>query len=345
MVDSSIGWGIGRTAGSADRLVKTRDGGTTWADVTPSQAIQAGNAQTTALGSFKNTNQAWAIYSSQTGGGSSAPKVVWRTQDGGLSWQSSQPLDVSGLDENFWPSHLQFVDDQNGWLLVHVGVGMNHDYVALYQSTDGGASWRRLLDPYNDGGIQSCSKNAMLFTDAGHGWLTGTCNGVAAGVLLFRTVDGGHTWEAVNLPPPSGQASLFTDIGVECGSEYPVFLTPQVGFLAVRCSHFAQNPADMLAFLYATRDGGDTWKTVPYPGGALYFFDDQTGLATGEEIYKTEDGGGSWTKISIVSWEGAFTFPDEGHGWAVARSDDQVALVSSQDGGQYWTLLEPVLIP
>jgi len=344
MVDPVTGWGIGRTKGSADRLVKTGDGGATWGDVTPAQAFPTGNEPTAALGFFKNADQAWAIYSSSPGEALPAAEVIWRTNDGGKSWQASQPLDLSGLNENFWPSHLQFVDDQNGWLLAHVGVGMNHDYVALYQSMDGGATWTRLLDPYNDGGIQSCYKNAMLFTDARHGWLTGTCNGVAAGVLIFRTADGGHTWETVNLPQPSGKASLFTDLGVECSSEYPVFLTSQEGFLAVRCSHYAPNPADTLTYLYSTQDGGELWKPVAYPGGALKFFDGRTGLAFGKEIYQTKDGGESWAKISVVSWEGAFTFPDQQRGWAVARSDDQVALVSSQDGGQYWTLLEPLLV-
>ncbi len=109
-----------------------------------------------ATGFFQDAHTAWVTYA--IGGGTPVPTqpVVWHTTDGGATWTASQPLDVTGLAEIYVPSELQFVAGQTGWLLVHVGAGMNHDYVALYRSTDGGATWTRILDPYNDGGIQSC---------------------------------------------------------------------------------------------------------------------------------------------------------------------------------------------
>jgi photosystem II stability/assembly factor-like uncharacterized protein len=343
MSNPSDGWGIGQIDGSYDRVLKTGDGGTTWREVTPAGAVPTGTELKTALGSFQNADRAWVIYSSPPGTTLGA-EMIWRTQDGGKTWQSSQPLDMSGLDENFAPSHLQFIDTQHGWMLSHVGVGMNHDYVALYESTDGGASWARLLDPYNDGGIQSCSKNAMLFTDSQHGWLTGSCNGVAEGVLLFRSSDAGHTWQSVTLPEPESSPTLFTTLGVECGSEYPAFLTPQQGYLAVRCNHYDQDPAVTITFLYATVDGGDHWTSTKYPGGSLLFFNAQEGLALGKDLYKTQDGGKNWTKFSVVSWDGQFDFLTGELGWAVARAGDQVGLVLSQNGGQTWKLVKPMLV-
>jgi len=344
MLTPQNGWGIGRAGGDSDRILQTGDGGKSWKDVTPADAVPAGSGLTTATGFFQSMDQAWVIYSKPQ---AAAPEsaVVWHTQDSGQSWQPSQPLDLSGLSEIFDPSHLQFVDAGTGWLLVHVGVGMNHDYVVLYKTTDSGTTWSRLLDPNNDGGIQSCYKNALLFTDAQRGWLTGTCNGVAAGVLLFRTADGGQTWSSVELPAPLNNPSLFTDLGVECGSEFPAFLTPETGFIAVHCTHFTQDPAETITFLYSTQDGGDHWKSVTYPGGALLFFDAQTGLALGKDIYKTQNAGQSWNKISVLSWDGRFDFANAQEGWAVAQSEDQIALVHSQDGGQNWALLAPKLVP
>jgi photosystem II stability/assembly factor-like uncharacterized protein len=167
-----------------DHVLFTTDGGSTWKDVTPPESEAASGDRKTAIGFFQDAKTAWVTYANYVGYPVPTQVVVWHTADGGAIWQASQPLDVQGLSEIFVPSDLQFVLGQTGWLLVHVGVGMNHDYVALYHSLDGGINWSRILDPYNDGGIQSCTKSAMLFTDLTHGWLTGDCNGVKAGVLL-----------------------------------------------------------------------------------------------------------------------------------------------------------------
>jgi photosystem II stability/assembly factor-like uncharacterized protein len=131
---------------------------------------------------------------------------------------------------------------------------------------------------------------------------------------------------------------------VECGSEYPAFLTPQQGYLAVRCNHYDQDPAVTITFLYATVDGGDHWTSTKYPGGSLIFFSAQEGLALGKDLYKTQDGGKNWTKFSVVSWDGQFDFLTGELGWAVARAGDQVGLVLSQNGGQTWKLVKPMLV-
>jgi photosystem II stability/assembly factor-like uncharacterized protein len=82
-----------------------------------------------------------------------------------------------------------------------------------------------------------------------------------------------------------------------------------------------------------------------YPGGTLVFFEAQSGLALGKEIYSTQDGGKSWKKISTVTWDGSFDFANAQTGWAVARAGDEIALVRSDNGGQTWALLKPKIIP
>ncbi len=344
MLDQVQGWAIGDTGNAIDRILHSTDGGKTWIDVSPGDALLNPAQGTQALAHFQDDTRAWVVYSTLTGR-TPEQSVVWRTQDQGKTWQPSQPLDLSGLENIFDPSHLQFVDGQTGWLLAHVGVGMSHDYVALFKSSDGGQTWSRILDPYNDGGIQACYKNSLLFTDAKHGWLTGTCSGVAAGVLLFRTTDGGQTWQDVRLPAPASAPDLYTSFDMGCASNFPAFLEPRQGYIAVSCEHLTEDPRTTDHYLFFTDDGGETWSSTPYPGGELRFFDDQTGLALGKEIYKTEDAGVSWTKISVLSWDGFFDFPSVEIGWAVAQSDDQVALVHSQDGGQFWDIIQPELAP
>jgi len=173
----------------SDHVLTTADGGQTWRDVTPPEpAPKEGNLA--AQGYFADAGAAWVIYHSQNEMVIPAAALVWRTQDSGQTWQPSLPLDLQGLNEFYSPSDLVFADSQNGWLLVHVGAGMSHDYVALFRTQDGGQTWARLLDPYGDSGIQSCQKNGLVFPTAQNGWLTGDCGGVMAGAFLFQTADG-----------------------------------------------------------------------------------------------------------------------------------------------------------
>jgi photosystem II stability/assembly factor-like uncharacterized protein len=158
-------------------------------------------------------------------------------------------------------------------------------------------------------------------------------------------MDGGQTWQPVELPAPQSTPDLFTNFEYGCGTDHPTFLDEKVGFITVDCEHLGTDPRLVDHYLYATQDRGKTWSPVTYPGGALAFFDAQTGLALGKDIYKTQDGGKSWTKITVVTWDGSFDFVTQQTGWAVARAGEQVALVRSDNGGQTWALLKPKMIP
>jgi len=341
MVDANTGWAIGGLTNLGDHVLYTTDGGSTWKDITPPESVAVSGEQKTATGFFQNAQTAWVIYAPYGYIRPSHP-VVWRTHDGGTTWQASQPLDLSGLPETFVPSDIQFVG-QAGWMLVHVGVGMNHDYVALYHSTDSGLTWTRTLDPNHDGGIQPCSKTGMLFTDATHGWLTGDCEGVAMGVLLFKSNDAGATWQEVSLPEPPGTQGLYTDMYVACGSYDLFFFSNDLGHLSVRCFNFKGTPITNNYYVYTTRDGGATWTVSTYPGIGLYFFSADTGWAISQKIQLTTDGGLTWKPIADVSWNPQFDFISEQIGWGVAWSKGQVALVKTDNGGAHWTMLVPTV--
>ena len=341
MVNDTTGWAIGGLGNVGDHVLFTTDGGSTWKDVTPPELQAVSGEQKTAVGFFQDTKTGWVTYAISGGNPVPTQVVVWRTTDGGAAWQASQPLDITGLTEIFVPSDLQVVGGQDGWLLVHVGVGMMHDYVALYRSTDAGVSWSRIIDPYTDGGIQSCTKSAMLFTDATHGWLTGDCHGVKAGVLLFNSTDAGLTWQEVTLPDPTGAANLFEDMNNACGSYDPFFFGNDLGHLSVTCTNFSSQQTTNSYYIYTTLDGGSTWTGAAYPGTSLYFFSSDTGWSLSNKIQLTTDGGKTWKPISDVTWTPQMDFISEQIGWAVARSPSALALVKTDNGGARWTELVP----
>jgi len=349
MQDAANGWAVGGWGEGSDHVLITADGGQTWRDVTPPEPAPA-DSNLAALGSFRDASTGWVTYRSQDEMIIPASAVVWRTQDGGQTWRSSLPLDLQGLSEVYWPSDLVFADSQNGWLLVHVGAGMSHDYVALYRTQDGGQSWARLLDPYGGSEIQVCQKDTLVFPTAENGWLTGSCGGVMAGAFLYQTTDGGQSWQPVTLPAPAESPNVLSESSPGyCGTQSPVFTSPQDGKLILRCEDFSQDPYVTNFYLYTTSDGGVTWVPASSPAGTLAFGAGDTGWALSRDLFHTIDGGQTWTKVKTVNWDGQFSFVSDTLGWAVARAETDtgtvIALVQTTDGGKTWTIIHPVIAP
>lgn len=344
MISSSEGWSIGGINGSSDHVFRTSDGGLIWRDVTPPEpAPQNPEDKKEVTGFFKNNNFAWVIYFPQSGFPAPEYAVVWYTQDGGTSWKASLPLDSSLFVEMFIPSDMQFIDNQNGWFLVHMGAGMNHDYIALLASKDGGATWQVLFSPYHDGGIQSCSKTGMVFTNTQTGWLTSDCHGVRTDLYLDRTNDGGVTWEEISLPTPADPSDLLDEF--YCGLESPLLFSPGFGLFALVCPEPYDWQKTAHAYVYSTSDGGTNWQIYPYSGGDLIFMDHQNGLAVSRTIYNTKNGGQTWTFVKEINWDGQFSFTDASHGWAVARNEELSVLVKTTNGGSTWEEIRPQVAP
>ena len=121
----------------------------------------------------------------------------------------------------------------------------------------------------------------------------------------------------------------------------PTLFSDAHGALIVDCISYQGDEKMVSAYLFTTRDGGLSWERFDYPGGQLYFINQQTGFALGREIYRTRDGGLSWEQVKRVEWDGQFSFVDENLVWAVARDGDAIAFVKTEDGGRTWELLEP----
>jgi photosystem II stability/assembly factor-like uncharacterized protein len=263
--------------------------------------------------------------------------VVWRTLDGGQTWTTSQQLAISGGESYFVPENFFFINPLQGWLLVHVGAGMSHDYSNLYATSDGGITWQRLIDPYGMG-LQSLHNTGIAFADSQFGWVTKDNLAVMPGTFLEQTNDGGLTWENIFLPTPP-EVDWFKEM-IQCETLSPTFPEPEVAVVLVNCHTFDDR---IYNYVYRTTDRGETWQSLPLSTSAqsLVFINSEFGWALGRDIYQSTDGGLNWVKVKSVNWDGQFSFVDEITGWAVARADDAVALVFTQDGGQTWQQLTP----
>ena len=129
--------------------------------------------------------------------------MIWSTTDGGKTWIGSSPLDLTNVNMEFFkPSDIDFSDTQHGWIMIHVGNGMMHDYVTIFNTIDGGKSWNKVVDPTQQSLPQGCYKNGIVFLDASAGWVAGDCQGVQSGVYFYKTNDSGQTWTTQTLPAP-----------------------------------------------------------------------------------------------------------------------------------------------
>jgi photosystem II stability/assembly factor-like uncharacterized protein len=126
----------------------------------------------------------------------------------------------------------------------------------------------------------------------------------------------------------------------------PTLFSEQSGALGMRCPSLSEgSEIAKLNYLAVTEDGGQTWELYEFPGGELLFLDRQVVYAFDREIYRSDDGGVTWSLVHTVSWDGRFSVVNERNIWAVASSGDEIALVHSTDGGQSWRLVEPRVAP
>ena len=86
-----------------------------------------------------------------------------------------------------------------------------------------------------------------------------------------------------------------------------------------------------------TRDGGATWTEVPLPDtpASLFLLNDSIGWMAGEKgLWRTDEGGRSWTRIKGMRGLRRVHFVDEKRGWA---SGWPKLFMETRDGGRTWT--------
>jgi photosystem II stability/assembly factor-like uncharacterized protein len=359
MLDTTQGWAVGQIDTDLDdRILFTNDGGQTWQDRTPYAALASAPPDGfSALADFGSAQNAWVTYAALTPQSSQSPAFIWLTHDGGLSWQTGAVLDFSGVVQEYYqPGSLGFLSDQrHGWLLVHLGTAMSHDYMAIFTTSDGGQTWQRMVDPQTAPDLMACAKSALVFSTAQIAWLAGNCPGLMPALFLYRSTDGGRTWSLISPPPPNGQPSdFFSGSQFACGISNWVYTASRDLIFLMRCVNFNQNLT--LSWLYSSHDSGLNWdaSSIPVPFGEVSFRTKGEGWLLGsfkndpaanQELYHSIDSGRSWTPVLPVGWQGRPEFVTATKGWVAAQSRGDRALVRTTDGAKTWQVINPVIGP
>lgn len=226
--DSKHGFGYARAF-----TYYTEDGGLNWSQIkTPANTRGA---------EFSSRSNGWAVVVAPGEG-----YRIMKTADGGASWKLA-------LKSAFaYPEYGQiYARGDQVYALLYGGSGMSQTSYSLYASSNQGKSWSRVIAEDTAGGGPAPGSGAALLKKGpasgkpGNMQLAGNSTAFLVGyspageeVAVGRTNTGGKQWS--NLPSVAGFDGIIS------------FPGSTAGWKAVR----GQNSSS----LYATEDGGTTWK-------------------------------------------------------------------------------------
>jgi len=204
------------------------------------------------------------------------------------------------------------VDDIQGSekdpMIVYVGFATG----GLWKSTDGGIFWRSLFDTMPNESIGAIgiapSDPNIVYVGTGE---ANNRQSSSIGDGMWGTTDGGKTWNHLGLE----QVQSINRIAVDPTN-------PNIVFVASPGHLFGPNPE---RGLYKTTDGGKTWKLAKYMDPYTGFNDvaidpsnskivyassfqrqrtwwGYNGGGAGSALWKSVDGGNSWTKLDGPGW-------------------------------------------
>lgn len=265
----------------------------------------------------------------------------------GLSWaQGAEPAWVKLPTEPYRGKQddVVFVDALTGWYGNGAG--------KLFRTTDGGQSWIQILDR------PGTFVRALGFVDANLGFLGNIGPDYFPGVTdttpLYRTRDGGASWEPVTIDGPAVTGICAIDV------HKASFIN--AGVLGHRVTIRAGGRVGGPALLATSRDAGETWTSEDLSALTamildVHFIDERIGFICGASdtnveqsravILRTGDGGRSWSRVYEgprsfeLTWK--MSFPTETTGYVTVQSYNPDPAVTwrvfakTMDGGLSWS--------
>ena len=187
MVNIHDGWALTENA-----VLRTNDGGLTWYEITPAGETNLGYG--TGF-SVLDEHTTWILAANPETPKSSG--MLYRTQDGGMNWDEiAVPFSGNAID---------FVEANQGWIMLDLGAGAGSMGVSIYRTADGGNSWAEVYT--NDPNLPNAGdslplggiKTNLVALDGQTAWISGIV--YAPGVIyLYKSHDGGETWVLQELP-------------------------------------------------------------------------------------------------------------------------------------------------
>ncbi len=279
---------------------------------------------------------------------------VFRTTDGGTHWEAlTDSLDVSSIGSlAIAPSDQNVIWAGTGETFIRSNISVGN---GIYKSTDAGRTWEQMglgktgrigrivIDPRNP--------DVVFAAALGH------CYGPQQERGVFRTKDGGKTWERV----------LFVDEKTGCAD---IAMDPNnsrilfAGMWENYIKTYERNSGGPGSGIFVSRDGGDTWKRLkgnglpkspvgkigmaiaPTNSNKIYALIETAQFEFKGVLWRSDDGGRKW---KLISYDKKYTQRPFYYSRCVVdpRDEDRVYFCAhgvwvSTDGGKTSRSLGPV---
>ena len=281
---------------------------------------------------FLSRNEAWGVAIGPTGQDAAGNYVLLHTTDAGRTWRELPLSTEYAVPPSFW-----FLDRETGWFGCW-NVPCSIAEPKLFRTDDAGGHWRQVSNEttavdmaFSDGasgiahefGVDD-SGGIVRTSDGGRHWetvsiphlkrvertrfLSGRVGWVTghdgADLLLFRTLDGGDSWQEFRTTLPSGWPEI----------REITFLDRNRGWLVLK------HKGDDQIRILATSDGGKIWfplgtpplRTTRWWADIVRFVSAKTGFLfvteednpqskgfEGQNVLYTADGGAHWRKYPL----------------------------------------------
>lgn len=229
-----------------------------------------------------------------------AGRFLWKTTNTGVTW-SKRATPVT-FDQ------VHFVSETTGFAIHVVSTSSTTSAakVELWRTVNGGLTWSKQLTALQSPMVAP-SAYTIAFPDHSHGY-------ALVGNALYDTRDGGASWHEVPMPSDKSFPVAFA------------FATPQRGWIVDETLEQTSNapgavPHEIMQ-IYATSNGGATWKTQPlmlqspytsYGSASLSFVSPKDGFFFVQNtsnmissLYRTTDAGQTWSAVAPKVFQSRF---------------------------------------
>lgn len=323
-------------AGSANGgIFKTTDGGSTWNPIFDDHAYLA-------IGEIElDPNDENTVYvgtgDKNFGGGSHLGNGVYRSTDAGTTWTQI------GLEETSIITEIAIDPTDSDRIFVST-LGNTYektpDNRGVYRTTDGGTTWQNVLFISDSSGVIDMvmdPSNPDILYATGFNRINLPFQAKVTGpdAKIYKTTDGGDTWNVLSNGLPTGDQSR---IGLAISDVAPNTLY----------ASYTGTGLDIVD-IYKTTDGGANWAPLNVHSGGLpadaqggfgwYFgevylnpYDNNQLMVPGVDMFKSQDGGSSWTQNVPNWWD--YTVHADKHAIVYLSA---TSYIIATDGGLYKT--------
>ena len=323
MFTASDGWGL-----VANQLLLTHDGGVNWFSVPLPEGQVDENTRTF----FLDVNKLYVLITDTAG----QTGKLYYSQNGGGTWRINPVPFLHG--------QLLFIEGV-GYFLESIPTGSNKMSSTIYNSADSGQTWNRIL-PGSDSAPgnsipEDGNKTGFSFINSQTGWLG--VAGQSQKVVLYKSIDGAHTWALQDIPVPQNIQSLVTN------TLPPIFFKGNTTAGVLPVDFISQATGDRNRVFYLTKDSGAPWSPgdIVIDGGADSFIDPHTGWVWGKHgLYTTTNGAQSWQLLPVAFGKSEtaknIKFINANNGWLLTTdSKNRLRIYNTNDGGHTWIAINP----